>query len=142
MKADAKGAHPTARVAVTTKLEQTVASKRSLHMRLLKGAAIFLTLMILASSIQRYQAATVARSEAGICYAHLQQISAALMRYRQDHNGRLPRDLVPSPYIQEQKHSTLDTLNPKMFLCVLRMKTFERSNIPMHRAMNRLTHIL
>ena len=82
------------RTVVETKQRVAATPRRVL---VLRGIAIVLGLLILNSLWQRQRAAALARSEAATCYAHLQEISAALMKYRQDHGGKLPRFLSEAP---------------------------------------------
>ncbi len=108
MKANIQGAALTAPDKAATGHKEATAMSASRKVRLLQGTALLLTALIMGSGIQRYRAAAVARHDSGTCYGHMKEISAALMKYRSEHNGRVPRVLVPSPPITEA-----DTLYPR-----------------------------
>jgi hypothetical protein len=79
----------------------------SLQARFLQGVVIALLALCLVTQIRHYHAYAQAQTERQICYRNLQLISAAFMKYRNDHNGRLPRQLLPVPRLGITESETL-----------------------------------
>lgn len=120
MKANIQGVQPIARDKTAAAQNKASVGAASRKVRLLQGTSVLLTLLILASVIQRQRAAVLARSEEETCYANLKQISADLMKYRQEHNGRLPKILraFPGPLYKESEMLYPNSIkSPDILVC-------------------------